>query len=189
MGAVEAGLKGNQPVFARRAQRAATSLDSSWNKCSNKCSRVRVNRNKRPRVSRQQIQDSLERMELVSVHEQRLTKKEFWNESSQTFEPKCKSVTVRGVSVKTPTNFRNCQKMGLPMICKGDGHQSYVPCRCDSKVCESCCQRQGKRVRQRYSKPVKESLANRRRGYSLKLLTVTRAIPKAKRLCWLFVSN
>ena len=160
-------------VSVRRAQRAATSLDSSRNKCS--------------RPSREQVQQSLERMDLVSVRVWRRTGKVRWNETSQTDEPVMKSVTLRGVSSQTPKNFRNCRKMGLPMICEGVAekpgsfvrthrHQSYVPCRCDSKVCESCCQRQGKRVRRRYSKPIKESLANPRRGYSLKLLTVTRAI-------------
>ena len=62
------------------------------------------------------------------------------------------------------------------MICSEGGHRSYVPCRCDSKVCVQCCQRQGKRVRHRYSKPIKASIKKQRRGYSLKLVTVTRAV-------------
>jgi hypothetical protein len=128
-------------------------------------------------------------MDLVSVRVSRRTGKVKWHDTSQTDEPMMKSVTLRGVSSQTPKNFRNCRKMGLPLICEGVAekpksfvrvhrHESYIPCRCDSKVCENCCRRQGKRVRRRYSKPVRASLANPRRGYSLKLLTVTRALPE-----------
>jgi hypothetical protein len=125
-------------------------------------------------------------MEMASVCEMRQTGVE-WCEESQTNEPVMKRVTLRGVSSQTLKNFRNCQNMGLPLICDGDGHQSNVPCRCDSKACESCCKRQGKRVKGRYSKPIKASLANRHRGYSLKLVTVTRAIPEG--FWWLRVSG
>jgi hypothetical protein len=148
-------------LFGRRAQRAATSLDSSRNKCA--------------RPSREEVQRALERMDLVSVSEMRQAGVE-WCEESQTHEPVMKRITVRGVSSQTPKNYRNCQRMGLPMICDEGEHRSYVPCRCDSKVCEVCCQRQGKRVRHRYSKPIKASIKEQRRGYSLKLLTVTRAV-------------
>src|SRR6516164_7289148 len=110
MSAVEAGPGMNQgkfvdPLSARRAKRAATSLDSSRNKCS--------------KASREQVQQSLERLDLVSVRGWRRTGKVRWNEGSQTDEPIMKSITLRGVSSQTPKNFRNCRKMGLPMICDG----------------------------------------------------------------------
>ncbi len=74
---------------------------------------------------------------------------------------------------KMAESFRNCKKTGHVLVCT-DGHQVFIPARCDLRICLDCSWRLGGRLKTRYAPVLRELRKSRRSGYGLKFLTLTK---------------
>lgn len=70
-----------------------------------------------------------------------------------------------------------CCQSGRVLTC--GTHQVFVPVRCDLRICDSCCERHGKRIKLRYGQILQDAVQGHyRRSHRLKFLTLTKHNPE-----------
>ena len=72
--------------------------------------------------------------------------------------------------------LKTCCQTGRVLTC--GSHQVFVLVRCDLRICDSCCERHGKRIKHRYGQVLRDAVQHHYRyKYNLKLLTLTKHNP------------